>query len=47
MLVTAHSIDFASISALAPYFPTNILEIIAGFALIGVVGKSAQVGLHT
>jgi len=47
VVVTAHSIDFASMSALAPYFPTSVLEIIAGFALIGVVGKSAQVGLHT
>jgi NADH:ubiquinone oxidoreductase subunit 5 (subunit L)/multisubunit Na+/H+ antiporter MnhA subunit len=47
VVVTVHSIDFASISALAPYFPTSVLEIIAGFALIGVVGKSAQVGLHT
>jgi NADH:ubiquinone oxidoreductase subunit 5 (subunit L)/multisubunit Na+/H+ antiporter MnhA subunit len=34
-------------SALAPYFPTDLLEIIAAFMLIGAVGKSAQVGLHT
>ena len=34
-------------SALAAYFPSDVLEIIAVFALIGAVGKSAQIGLHT
>ena len=42
-----HSVDFSVMSSLAPYFPEDALEIIAAFALIGAVGKSAQIGLHT
>ena len=33
--------------ALSPYLPSDSLEIVAAFMLIGAVGKSAQVGLHT
>lgn len=47
ILLTFHSVDFFLLASLAPYFPSSILEIIAIFALIGVVGKSAQIGLHT
>ena len=45
--ISFHSCDFGTLSALAPYFPADVLEIIAVFMLIGAVGKSAQVGLHT
>jgi len=45
--VSFHSIDFAVVSLLAPYFPTALLETISFFFFIGAVGKSAQVGLHT
>jgi len=45
--ITFHSCDFGVMSALAPYLPSDLLEIIAAFMLIGAVGKSAQVGLHT
>lgn len=45
--ISFHSCDFGVMSSLAPYFPSDILEIIAVFMLIGAVGKSAQVGLHT
>ena len=42
-----HSVDFAVISALSPYLPSDTLEILCVFFLLGAVGKSAQVGLHT
>jgi NADH-ubiquinone oxidoreductase chain 5 len=42
-----HSVDFSVMSSLAPYFPSDVLEIVAIFSLIGAVGKSAQIGLHT
>lgn len=45
--ISFHSCDFGVMSTLAPYFPSDLLEIIAVFMLIGAVGKSAQVGLHT
>lgn len=45
--ISFHSCDFGVIGTLAPYFPNDLLEIIAVFMLIGAVGKSAQVGLHT
>jgi NADH-ubiquinone oxidoreductase chain 5 len=45
--IAFHSCDFGVISTLAPYLPSNILEVISAFILIGAVGKSAQVGLHT
>ena len=47
VFIIFHSCDFGVVSALAPYLPSDILEIIAAFMLIGAVGKSAQVGLHT
>jgi len=47
VFVIFHSVDFGTISVLAPYFPVDTLEVIAGFLLVGAVGKSAQVGLHT
>ena len=47
VFVIFHSVDFGTVSALAPYFPVDTLEVIAGFLLVGAVGKSAQVGLHT
>ena len=45
--ITFHSVDFGVISAIAPCLPSDILEVICVFFLIGAVGKSAQVGLHT
>ena len=45
--ITFHSVDFGVISALAHCLPSDILEVICAFFLIGAVGKSAQVGLHT
>jgi NADH:ubiquinone oxidoreductase subunit 5 (subunit L)/multisubunit Na+/H+ antiporter MnhA subunit len=42
-----HTVDFATISILAPYYSEDIIEIISVLFFIGAVGKSAQVGLHT
>ena len=47
VFISFHSCDFGLVSVLAPYFPSDTLEIIAAFILIGAVGKSAQIGLHT
>lgn len=47
VFISFHSCDFGVMSTLAPYFPDDVLEIISAFMLIGAVGKSAQVGLHT
>lgn len=47
IFINFHSVDFGVIGALATYFPTDTLEVMACFLLIGAVGKSAQVGLHT
>jgi NADH:ubiquinone oxidoreductase subunit 5 (subunit L)/multisubunit Na+/H+ antiporter MnhA subunit len=42
-----HSLDFSVISILAPFYSSNILEVIGIFLFLGAVGKSAQIGLHT
>lgn len=42
-----HSLDFSVIGILSAYCPSDILELIACFLLVGAVGKSAQIGLHT
>jgi NADH-ubiquinone oxidoreductase chain 5 len=42
-----HTADFGAISALIPYCPEELTEIISVLLFIGAVGKSAQVGLHT
>jgi len=42
-----HTVDFAAMSVLVPYYPEDIVEIISILFFIGAVGKSAQVGLHT
>ena len=42
-----HTFDFGVIDVLAPYCSTDVLEVVACFILIGAVGKSAQIGLHT
>jgi NADH-ubiquinone oxidoreductase chain 5 len=47
VFMSFHSVDFGVISALVAYFPADALEVIACFLLVGAVGKSAQVGLHT
>jgi len=55
--VNFKSIDYATISALAPFFKTaevnflnmnlNLLTVIGIFLFLGAIGKSAQLGLHT
>lgn len=47
ILLVFHTLDFASLSILVAYYPTNIVEIISIFLFLGAVGKSAQIGLHT
>lgn len=39
--------DFSVLKVVVPYAPEIIIEVIVSFLLIGAVGKSAQVGLHT
>jgi NADH:ubiquinone oxidoreductase subunit 5 (subunit L)/multisubunit Na+/H+ antiporter MnhA subunit len=46
-MLVFHTLDFASLSILVAFYPTNILELIAVFLFLGAVGKSAQIGLHT
>lgn len=45
--VSTHSVDFSVLSALSPYLPADVVELLSSFLLIGAVGKSAQIGLHT
>lgn len=47
IFMTFHTLDFSTISILAAFQTTDILEIIAIFLFLGAVGKSAQIGLHT
>jgi NADH:ubiquinone oxidoreductase subunit 5 (subunit L)/multisubunit Na+/H+ antiporter MnhA subunit len=45
--VSTHSADFSVLSVLSPYLPADVVELMSSFLLIGAVGKSAQIGLHT
>jgi len=45
--INCHTLDFAALSTILPFYPTNIIESIAIFLFLGAVGKSAQIGLHT
>lgn len=42
-----HTVDFATLSLLVIFCPDQILNILTFCLLIGAVGKSAQIGLHT
>jgi NADH-quinone oxidoreductase subunit L len=54
---TFHSLDYSTVFVLVPFFikknviifgiTFNLLNVICFFLLIGAVGKSAQIGLHT
>jgi proton-translocating NADH-quinone oxidoreductase chain L len=42
-----HTLEFATLNVLIPFYPNSLIEIISVFLFIGAVGKSAQIGLHT
>ena len=41
------TVDFSTLQLLVLYAPESSTSLIASFLLIGAVGKSAQIGLHT
>jgi len=57
LFVKFKSVDYATVFALTPYFVAdrfiffnvsfNLMDIIGGLLLVGAIGKSAQLGLHT
>jgi NADH:ubiquinone oxidoreductase subunit 5 (subunit L)/multisubunit Na+/H+ antiporter MnhA subunit len=48
MIITFGSLDFSTIFPLVPVMGTEIQYTIIGICIIiGAVGKSAQIGLHT
>jgi NADH-quinone oxidoreductase subunit L len=47
ILIVCHSLDFSSLITMLPFFPTDIIDLVAVFLFVGAVGKSAQIGLHT
>jgi NADH:ubiquinone oxidoreductase subunit 5 (subunit L)/multisubunit Na+/H+ antiporter MnhA subunit len=47
VLVCFGTVDFSALMALTTFIKIPYLELIGMLVLFGVVGKSAQVGLHT
>ena len=46
-LVLFHTLEFSSLTSLVPLYTPLLVEIVALFLLLGAVGKSAQIGLHS
>jgi len=47
ILINFGSLDFPTVFALVPNVPPLVLDAIGLCIIIGAVGKSAQIGLHT
>lgn len=47
MYILFETVSFGTIFALVPYLPTPVTELVGLLVVVGGVGKSAQLGLHT